>query len=72
MKHFSKLLICNSYNVNERLLIYYKITNLTKKHKFNTIGKNDSFTFTYTEIIKRGAAEHIRHELVHLLESIYF
>ena len=29
MKHFSRLLIYNSYNVNERLLIYYK------KYKFN-------------------------------------
>ena len=60
------------YNVNERLLIYYKKYKFNKKHKFNTIRKNYSFTFTYNEIIKRGAAEHIRHELVPLLESNYF
>ena len=29
MKHYSRLLIYNSYNVNERFLIYYK------KYKFN-------------------------------------
>ena len=36
-KTFLRLLICNSYNVNKRLLIYYK------KYKlifFNTIRKN--------------------------------
>ena len=67
---FSRLLIYNSYNVAIRkithLLQKYKFN---KKHKFNTIRKNYSFTFTYNEIIKRGAAEHIRHELVPLLES---
>ena len=67
MKHFLRLLIYNSYNINEILLIYYKNTNLTKKHKFNTLRKNYSFTFTYNEIIKRVTAEHIRHELVPLL-----
>ena len=71
MKHFSRLLIYNSYSVNERLLIYYKKYKFNKKHKFNTIRKNYSFTFTYNEIIKSGAAEHIRHELVPLLESNY-
>ena len=43
MKHFSRLLIYNSYNVNERLLIYYKKYKCNKKHKFNTIRKNYSF-----------------------------
>ena len=81
MKHFSRLLIYSSYNVNERLLVYYKKykfnkkkkkTKKKKKHKFNTIRRNYSFTFTYNVIIKRGATEHIRHELVPLLESNYF
>ena len=70
MKIFSRLFIYNSYNVSERLLIYYKKYKFNKKkHKFNTIRKNDSFAFTYNEINKRGGAEHIRHELVPLLES---
>ena len=69
MKHFSRLLIYNSYNVDERLLIYYKKYKFNKKHKFNTIRKNYSFTFTCNEIIKLDAAERIRHELVPLLES---
>ena len=47
-----------------------KSTNLTKKHKFNTIRKNYSFTFTYNEINKRGTAE--QHGLISLLESSYF
>ena len=34
---FSRLLIYDSYNVNERLLIYYKKYKFNKKHKFNTI-----------------------------------
>ena len=72
MKHFSRLLNYNSYNVNERLLIYYKKDKFNKKYKFNTIRKNYSFTFTYIEIIKRGVAENIRHELVAFLESNYF
>ena len=33
--------------------------------------KNYSFTFTYTEIIKRGAGEHIRHELVPLRVQLF-
>ena len=37
MKHFSRLLIYNSYNVNERLLIYYKKYKFNKKHKINLI-----------------------------------
>ena len=56
---FSRLLIYNSYNVNERLLIYFKKYKFDKKHKLNTIRKNYSFTPTYNEIIKRGASEHI-------------
>ena len=55
---FSRLLIYNSYKVNKRLLIYYKKYIFNKKHKFSTIRKNYSFTFTYNEIIKRSAAEH--------------
>ena len=57
MKHSSRLLIYNSYNENERLLIYYKKYKFNNKHKFNTIQKIYSFTFTCNEIIKRGAAE---------------
>ena len=72
LKREIRILIYNSYTVNERLLIYYKNYKFYKKHKFNTIRKNYSFTFTYNEIIKRGAAEHIRHELVLWLESNYF
>ena len=73
MKHFSRLLIYDSYDVNERLLIYYKKYKFNKKN-INSIQyeKNKSFTFTYNEIIKRSAGEHIRHELVPLLEFNYF
>ena len=49
-----------------------KSTNLTKDTNLIQYEKNNSFTFTYNEIIERGAAEHIRHELVPLLESNYF
>ena len=31
-KHFSRILIYNSYSVNERLLIYYKKYKFNKKH----------------------------------------
>ena len=49
-----------------------KSTNLTKKTNLIQYEKYNSFTFTYNEIIKSGAGEHIRHELVPLLEFNYF
>ena len=73
MKHFSRLLIYNSYNVNKRLLNYYKKYKFNKKHKFNSYNtKKNTHLHLYNEIIKRGAAEHITHELVPLFRVQLF
>ena len=73
MKHFSRLLIYNSYNVNKRLLNYYKKYKFNKKHKFNSYNtKKNTHLDLYNEIIKRGAAEHITHELVPLFRVQLF